>query len=77
MPDARVVRLISYRRHRLQVVDQGPGWSVVIYHPSKGLFRPAMLETEQPDGLAALVADAKSRIDDSLVAGRPPDAFAG
>jgi hypothetical protein len=69
MADTRAVRLITYRRHRLQVVDQGPGWSVVIYHPSRGLFRPAMIETEQPDGLAALVAEAKSRIDESLVAG--------
>lgn len=68
MHDARAMRLITYRRHRLQIVDQGPGWSVVIYHPSKGLFRPALIETEQPDGLAALVAEAKSRIDDSLVA---------
>lgn len=68
MHDARAMRLITYRWHRLQIVDQGPGWSVVIYHPSKGLFRPALIETEQPDGLAALVAEAKSRIDDSLVA---------
>ncbi|MBR0663692.1 hypothetical protein GXW71_04905 [Roseomonas hellenica] len=76
MQDARAVRLITYRRHRLQVMDQGPGWSVLIYHPSKGLFRPALMETAQPGGLAALVAEAKSRIDDSLIACPGSSAFA-
>lgn len=66
MAHAEPLRMTTYRLHRLQLFEDGPGWAVRIYAPSGGLFRPAELTIGRPDGLEDLMGQAMTLIDETM-----------
>lgn len=64
--------LRSYRNHRLEVADDGAeGWVVAIHAPGGGPDRVA-LRNRVPNGLAALLEEARTQIDRRLDGGAWP-----
>ena len=72
------VQVRTYRGHRLELRDDGgTGWTVAV-HPPGGDdgAPPVVLRNSVPNGLAALLAEAKRRVDRRLD-GAPEDAPLG
>jgi hypothetical protein len=71
------VQVRTYRGHRLELRDDGgTGWTVAV-HPPGGDGGPTdMLRNSVPNGLTALLAEAKHRVDRRLD-GAPDDAPLG
>jgi hypothetical protein len=71
MPRSAKVQLQTYRNHRLEVRDDGgDGWCVVIHVPGDGA-RSEVLHNRVPNGLRALMGEARRRVDQRLE-GRAP-----
>jgi hypothetical protein len=60
------VEVRTHRGHRLEVRDDGgEGWIVAV-HPPRGGAPPEVLRNGVPNGLAALLAEARRRVDRRL-----------
>lgn len=70
------LHVMTYRKHRLEIFEGGPGWAVRIDAQPEWALAPAILATGRLDGLEALIAEAQGLIDDAspfdpLFAGGP------
>ena len=62
MRRSRSVELRSYRSYRIEVLDDGGcGWAVALHGPEEASL--GVLRTGEPNGLAALVEQARRIID--------------
>jgi hypothetical protein len=67
------VRLLSYRRFRIEVFDEdGSGWRVIVRPPEGGHAAPEILRNHMPRGLEPLLAEAKARIDRRVLGSDAP-----
>lgn len=70
MRRSRSVELRTYRSYRIEVLDDGAsGWAVVLHGPEAAAID--LLRTGEPNGLAALVEQARRIIDQQLGAAGP------
>lgn len=66
MPRSAKVQMQTYRNYRLEVRDdRGDGWCVVIHAPGDGA-PSEVLRNRVPNGLHALMSEARSRVDQKL-----------
>jgi hypothetical protein len=57
------VQIRSYREHRIEIRDDGEGWTITI-HPRRGETSvPETLRNRTPGGLDILLQEARARID--------------
>jgi hypothetical protein len=57
------IQVRSYRRHRLEIRDEGEGWTITIWPRRGEVSQPETLRNRTPGGLSVLLQEAQDRID--------------
>lgn len=67
MPEPIPLQVLPYRGHRIEILDDGPGWAVRIYadHPSRAA--PIELQVAAPHASEKLLSAARQAVDAAML----------